>query len=83
MRLNEQKCKIMHIGTINPRLPYTISTLTDTYVPMIKTDVEKDLGVYLSSDLKWKNQVMYAANKANQILGMLKRTFTYFDVNLV
>jgi hypothetical protein len=39
--------------------------------------------VYQSSDLKWKNQAIYAANKANQILGMLKRTFTYFDVNLV
>jgi hypothetical protein len=51
MRLNEQKCKIMHIGKTNQHHPYTISTLTDTHVPMTKTDVEKDLRVYLSSDL--------------------------------
>ena len=33
----------------------------------------------ISSDLKWNLQVKKAANKANSMLGMLKRTFTYWS----
>jgi ribonuclease P/MRP protein subunit RPP40 len=51
-----------------------------TYIEKLQADISTL--VYLPSDLKWKNQAIYAAHKANQILGMLKRTFMYFDVNL-
>ena len=36
----------------------------------------------MTSDLKWKAQVDSAASKANQILGMLNRTFTYNDMSM-
>jgi len=35
---------------------------------------EKDLGIMLSSDMKSVEQCMYAANRANRALGMIKRT---------
>ena len=38
---------------------------------------EKDLGVLLSDDLKVSSQCVKVAKTANQVLGMIKRTFTY------
>jgi hypothetical protein len=38
-----------------------------------ETVCERDQGSYIRSDLKWVNQVNYAANKANKVLCMLKK----------
>jgi len=38
---------------------------------------EKDLGVWISNDLKWSQQCSNAANKAISVLGMIKRSFSY------
>ena len=46
----------------------------------MKTDLERDLGVYISSNLKSQGQVNQATNKANSVLGMLKRTFVCREV---
>ena len=37
---------------------------------------EKDLGGIVSDDFKWEKQCCEAVNKANRILGMIKRNFT-------
>ena len=37
------------------------------------TDTERDLGVCVSSDLTWKVRVHQQANKANKILGYIRR----------
>jgi hypothetical protein len=34
----------------------------------------KDLGVIISSDLSWSNHVNYVVNKANKVLGIIKRS---------
>ena len=49
---------------------------------MCLADCERDLGVLVSSDLKWKAQVKNAVGKANRILGMLRRAFVSRDVSL-
>ena len=38
-------------------------------------NLERDLGVIVGSDLKWREQVDRMVAKANRTLGMLKRTF--------
>ena len=42
-------------------------------------DTEKDLGVIISGDLKVKDNVIHHVKKANKMLGLIKRTFTYLD----
>jgi len=41
---------------------------------------EKDLGVWISADMKCSKQCMYAFNnKATRVLGMIKRTVRFKD----
>ena len=49
---------------------------------LAETQVERDLGIQLSDDLKWHTQAVTAANKANSVLGMLKRTFVYWNEDM-
>jgi len=40
---------------------------------------EKDLGVWISNDLKWSKQCSSAANEVMSVLGMIKRSFSYIS----
>ena len=40
---------------------------------------EKDLGVWISEDLKWSKKCSNAANKAMVVLGMIKRSFSHIS----
>ncbi len=57
--------------------PYTMksSTKLECHTLQETTD-EMDLGVYISNNLKWKNQVDHSVQKANAVLGALRRTFS-------
>jgi ribonucleases P/MRP protein subunit RPP40 len=83
MRLNVAKCKVMHIGKDNPKASYHMrDSLSGKLHVLEETELERDLGVYVSHDLKSKGQVDQATNKANSVLGMLKRTFVSRDVDI-
>jgi len=76
IRLNANKCKVMHLGRKNEMREYDVEDLnTGLRSSIEKTECEKDMGVYIRSDLKWEDQVRHAASKANKILGMLQKTF--------
>ena len=51
-------------------------------VEISSTECARDLGVIVSSDLKWTVQVKSACARANQVLGILKRTFSSREVGL-
>ena len=42
-----------------------------------KTLVERDLGIIISSDIKWANQTVKATNAAKAIIAQLRNSFTY------
>ncbi len=75
MRLNEAKCKVMHIGQNNMLFEYHIKRSDGTKHVLQTTKCERDFGVLVSNDLKCASQVSSACNKANQITGMLRRSF--------
>jgi hypothetical protein len=50
-------------------------------VELPETKIEKDLGIMISNDLKWSNQVNYIFGKANKMLGMIKHSFKNLDKN--
>ncbi len=46
---------------------------------MNKTHIERDLGIYINSNVKWADQINKATNKAFSVIGTLKRTFQHWD----
>ena len=47
-----------------------------------ETKIERDLGVVISNDLKWREHVDRMAGNANRTLSMLKRTFESRNLEL-
>jgi len=44
---------------------------------------ERDLGVIMQNDMKCNSHCIKAVKTANRVLGMIKRTFTVRDKNIV
>jgi len=47
---------------------------------LLHCEIEKELGVLIGKDSKWSMQCSKAANKAMSFLGMIKRSFSFIDV---
>ena len=75
LSFNQSKCK--HQTLTQKKVPVTSSYKLDGSVVSISNN-EKDLGVWVSSDLTWKKQVNEQTAKANKILGyILKKHFVH------
>ena len=80
MRFNIEKCKVLHFGATNPQNNYTMfDPITSVQIPLLKTTCEKDLGVNIDKDLKFSIHTSTQVNKANRILGLIRRSFEYLD----
>ena len=71
VKFNSEKCEVMRITHKQDKSihPYYLSNTELRFV-----DSYKDLGVNMSRDLSWSNHVDVIVNKANKVLGLLKRT---------
>ena len=71
-KFNVDKCSVMHYRRLNRNINYKF------YGQKIHvTGSEKDFGVKINSDMKFKDQIASAAKKANKTLGMIKRNFEH------
>ena len=83
LKFNVEKCKVMHIGR-NSQMQYDMERADSVQREILQvTDEEKDLGVWFDSTLKPANHIAHVVNKANQLLGLVRRTFTYMDAELM
>ena len=71
---NESKCKVMHLGFNNPSRSYVLNNHT-----LEASDNEKDLGVVIDESLKFHTHAASASKKANQILGVIKKSYATRD----
>ena len=78
LRFSDEKCKVMHLGQHNHHYDYTI-TSGGKDTTLGETTNERDLGVQIDRDLKFYQQVEMVANKANKMLGLIRRSFIYLD----
>ena len=74
LSFNKKKCHVMHFGKDNPCHLYHLNGFLISPV-----NEEKDLGVIISNDLKPDKNIIHCVKKANKVLGMIKRTFSYID----
>lgn len=70
MRFNVTKCKVIHFGRNNAEFTYSLDG-----IKLESSLAEKDVGVWITPDLKPSLHTSKMAAKANSILGQIKRTF--------
>ncbi len=62
MPFNVDKCQVLQVGTRNKKLDYEMRG-----VKLKSVQCVKDLGVKIASNLKFSQQCVDAANKANNV----------------
>ena len=78
LKFNPAKCHVLHIGKQNMQYLYHINGHLITPVM-----TEKDLGVIMSRDMKQSANVERNVSRANKMLGLIRRTFSYIDENIM
>ena len=71
---NSDKCTVLRVGSRNSEGIYTLNGLQ-----LKMTDSEKDLGIFMDTDLKFRKQAASAVAKASQILALIRRSFQAID----
>ena len=61
-------------GHQNPNRDYTMGATT-----LATTTSEKDLGVYVDTELTFEKHIETVVNQANRMLGLIRRSYTYLD----
>ena len=71
---NVGKCKVIHYGKNNPEYTYYMKSNE-----LSAAHEEKDLGVVFQRDLKFSSHISQKVNKANSMLGIIRKTFDFLD----
>ena len=78
LKFNEQKCKMLHLGNNNTKNEYFIGT-GDQRIPLEKSDLEKDLGIYIDENLNFKEHIKITVKKSNYACYKILKNFTFKD----
>jgi hypothetical protein len=79
MKFNAGKCKVLQLGQRQQNFKYEMEAANGESVEIETTSCEKDLGIMIDNELKFSKHVETQVNKANKILGMIRRSFEHMD----
>ena len=78
LQFNAEKCKVMHLGSKNSEYKYKMHK-GDMEIELQPTTLENDLGVYIDPKLTFSSHCEQKVNKANKILGLIRRSYVHLD----
>ena len=78
LKFNEQKCKMLHLGNNNVKNNYFIGK-GDQRIPLEKSELEKDLGIYIDENLNFKEHIKITVKKSNYACYKILKNFTFKD----
>ena len=78
LHFHPDKCHILKLGNKPDETAYTIGTDENLKILEESTE-EKDLGVVIDNKLNFSNHCDKIVGKANKMLGILRRNFTYIN----
>ena len=74
---NVDKCKVLHIGSNQHYRQYRLG---GDFITV--SDAEKDLSILIDNKFTFHKQCSTAVNKANKLLGIIRRSFAYINAAL-
>ena len=80
MEFNVSKCRVLHMGKINPKLQYFVYN-NGNLTTLTETNSEKDLGVYFDEQLSFDIHVNFCVERATRLLGLIHRSFCGLNSN--
>ena len=80
LKFHPDKCKLMTIGRDPPTEYYTMYSEDKGLIPMANVQSEKDVGVIFDLNMTFREDINSRATKANNIMGIIRRTYTYLDI---
>lgn len=78
MKLNTNKCTILHVGRNNPQNKYSIN---NTEIQQVT--VQRDLGVIITENLKWETHIAQMVKKANTLIYLTGKAFSNKSVEFI
>lgn len=83
LKFHPDKCEVLHISTSRStgdiqNYPYSMPDGDETHFLKHKPAI-KDLGVTVDGELSFEQHIQEKVNKANSMMGLIRRTFTYLD----
>ena len=74
-----QKCKLVQCGNVKYDFEYKLKDKDGNLQALPKDTKEKDLGIWFQNNLKFDEHINYIVNRANRLVGLIKRTFKSLD----
>ncbi len=82
MEFNSNKCKYIQFGNVSHEFNYNMNDKNNLLRPLPRDYEEKDLGITFEDNLKFNKHITNIVNRANRLLGMIKRSFSHMDSEL-
>ena len=77
LRFNTEKCHVLSLGKFENIMHTHRYKIGEHELEHVFD--EKDLGVYFDANMSFDDHIAIKIKKANQILGLIRRSFTYLD----
>ncbi|PJE77527.1 hypothetical protein CI610_03548 [invertebrate metagenome] len=81
LKFHPKKCKVLSIKSSEKR-QYYMSGPGEEKFQLENITCEKDIGVMIDEDLNFKKHIQLSVNKANSIVGLIRRSFVYLDESM-